>query len=235
MYYIVYQTTNIVNGKLYIGCHKTTDIKDDYIGSGTVLQQAIKKYGRENFIRQTIAIFDHPEDAFRLETEIVNEEFVSREDTYNIKLGGHGGWDHVNGQMTEDQMNRRIKGYRQTMTKDLYEKRSGKTKQTWEQKDKEEHKRRVQQGVSRRDEKTRIVNYQQTMKNRDPELEKIRRQKISDAGAKMWELTSPDGEVFTIKSLRKFCVERGLNLHAMYNSASGHEQFKNPGWKCRRL
>ena len=54
----------------------------------THFQYAVKKYGVKNFIRTTLRVFDTEEDAYKLEAEIVNEDFVKRDDTYNIVLGG---------------------------------------------------------------------------------------------------------------------------------------------------
>ena len=47
---IVYMTTNLVNGKRYIGSH-CGDPDSNYLGSGINLTHAIKKYGKENFER----------------------------------------------------------------------------------------------------------------------------------------------------------------------------------------
>jgi hypothetical protein len=106
MKYIVYQTINLKNNKIYIGVHKTKDpeIFDGYIGCGikinipssytnptTPLQYAVKKYGTSSFRRITLAIFDNIEDAFDFESKLVNKEFINRKDTYNAKLGGIGG------------------------------------------------------------------------------------------------------------------------------------------------
>ena len=42
-HYLVYKTTNLVNGKIYIGKHETNDINDGYLGSGNLIRLAIKK------------------------------------------------------------------------------------------------------------------------------------------------------------------------------------------------
>ncbi len=91
--WILYQTTNLVNGKIYVGVHKVanTSASKRYLGSGDKLKAAVKKYGRESFVRKTLAEFNSCVDVYAAEAEIVTEDFVKRLDTYNICLGGRGG------------------------------------------------------------------------------------------------------------------------------------------------
>ena len=103
MKYIVYCTTNLINGKVYVGVHGTQDpeVFDGYLGNSLSIKDkylmnhpkepfhfAVKKYGIKNFLRKTLAVFDNVEDALKLEGEIVNEDFIRRKDTYNVTVGG---------------------------------------------------------------------------------------------------------------------------------------------------
>lgn len=91
IHYYLYQITNKINNKIYIGVHKTTDLaNDNYMGSGTVLKRAIKKYGIENFEKVILEYFGSAEEMFLKEAEIVTPAFVQKDNNYNLCEGGKG-------------------------------------------------------------------------------------------------------------------------------------------------
>lgn len=53
-YGYIYITTNLVNNKLYIGKHSRPKFDKSYFGSGKGILNAIKKYGKSNFICEVI-------------------------------------------------------------------------------------------------------------------------------------------------------------------------------------
>ena len=56
--YFVYKTTNVINGKIYVGQHVCDDLNDGYLGSGNLLLKSVKKYGKENFVREIIELIE---------------------------------------------------------------------------------------------------------------------------------------------------------------------------------
>lgn len=130
MKYIVYEITNKVNGKIYVGVHKTENLNDGYMGSGKNIKDAIKKYGIGNFDKKYLAIFDNQTQMFQMESEIVNESFVTNKNTYNISLGGLGSFDHVNkNYWTEEK--RRLHGLKYGSIAGSWDNKE-KRKKTWE-------------------------------------------------------------------------------------------------------
>lgn len=104
--WILYCTTCIENGKIYIGVHKTEDPDsfDGYIGCGiyrsndwyvnhpvTPFHKAVKKYGYNKFRRAIIKVFDSEQEAYDAERNLVTEEFLKQPSNYNCALGGRGG------------------------------------------------------------------------------------------------------------------------------------------------
>lgn len=103
MYGYIYKTTNLVNGKIYVGQHKSDALDLNYFGSGILLAKALEKYGKVNF---SIEIIEWCETK-----EILNEreyywitELNSRSPDigYNIAFGGTGG-DIYNSMSDEQQ------------------------------------------------------------------------------------------------------------------------------------
>jgi hypothetical protein len=91
MFYLVYKTTNLIDGKYYVGCHQSESLDDGYIGSGKHLKRAVKKYGKENFKREILYQASSKEEMFQLEKSIVSESLVNDPMSYNLKIGGSGG------------------------------------------------------------------------------------------------------------------------------------------------
>jgi hypothetical protein len=91
MRYTIYKTTNLLNGKYYIGKHQTENPNDSYYGSGKALLAAIKLYGKEHFKKEVLFDFDNEAEMNSKEKELITEEFVKSDKTYNMGIGGEGG------------------------------------------------------------------------------------------------------------------------------------------------
>lgn len=94
--YTVYKTVCLVNKKFYIGVHKTDNPMDSYLGSGKLIRAAIAKHGIENFEKEILFEFQEASDAFAKEAELVTKELIESGVSYNLKLGGEGGFDWIN-------------------------------------------------------------------------------------------------------------------------------------------
>ena len=143
MFYTIYQTTNKLNGKFYVGKHKTNNLDDGYLGSGLLLWRAIFKYGPENFEKKILFFLNSEDEMNAKEKEIVNEEFVAREDTYNLKIGGEGGWDFINKLLTKEARSYNVK---RTLTDEIRQKESKGASDYWKETNEEklnEHKHKI--------------------------------------------------------------------------------------------
>ena len=98
MFGYIYKTTNLINGKIYVGKHEATDFDTSYIGSGVVFSKALKKYGKENFECILLEAVDTLDELnLREKYWIAKLDARNSQIGYNINEGGEGnpGYKHT--------------------------------------------------------------------------------------------------------------------------------------------
>lgn len=108
----VYKTTNLINGKWYIGKDETD--RSYYLGSGKALANAIKKYGKESFEKVIIEECNSREELNSREAYWIKATNAQKNCmSYNIGAGGIGGdW---------------TTGFTKEEVKEIYKKRGNQT------------------------------------------------------------------------------------------------------------
>lgn len=91
-YGIIYKTTNLINGKVYIG--QTTRDNLKYNGAGINLVKALEKYGDKNFERINIDYSSDREDLDNKEIFWIKWYRDQGFELYNISHGGRGTGKH---------------------------------------------------------------------------------------------------------------------------------------------
>ena len=76
--------------------HSTSNLKDGYLGSGTHLRHAIRKYGVDNFKLEILEWCDTRDKLIEREKEIITENHINDPNCYNLKFGGLGGGKFIN-------------------------------------------------------------------------------------------------------------------------------------------
>lgn len=97
----VYLWTNIINGKRYIGSH-VGSLSDGYMGSGILFSQAVKKYGKENFVRTILhEEYGTVESLREKELEIINDFNACNDERY-YNLRTHATHEKTGPKFTEE-------------------------------------------------------------------------------------------------------------------------------------
>lgn len=92
MYGYIYKTTNLVNGKIYIGKKVAKRFVNHYKGSGKLIRLAFIKYGYENFTCEMLEECSSNNELNEREKYYIR--FYNSKDKsigYNISCGGDGG------------------------------------------------------------------------------------------------------------------------------------------------
>lgn len=193
MYGYIYETTNLINGKKYIGQHKSNKFDGWYIGSGIVLKKAIKKYGKDNFCTKIIEkVYTNKEDLNNREIYWIKYfDAVKSKKYYNNSCGGdEKGW----------------KGFNNTVKLGLKEHPCNKRKMTDETKQKISKANKGKKRTEEQRRKFSEVHKGQPAWNKGKKTSLEIRKKLSEAhkGQKAWN----KGKQFSIESRKKMSLAK---------------------------
>ena len=89
---IIYKTTNLINGKIYVG--QDSHNNPNYLGSGVYICKSIKKYGKENFKKEILWECNSKEELNEKEIYWIKTLNSKSPNGYNLANGGydHGNW-----------------------------------------------------------------------------------------------------------------------------------------------
>jgi len=238
MFHTIYKVTNNTNGKYYIGRHKTYNPNDDYMGSGPLIRKAIKKYGKSNFQKEVLFVFDNEKECIEKEIELVNESVIHDEMCYNLCKGGKGGFDHINRLGLNAGDNSHMRNNPETRKKCI---EAGKKTRS---ENPDFYKEVSIRNLAKATEKN-------TGAKRPPEVGKKigdslkawhtkegNRDKLRDSLNSTWEIESPTGEKYVTNRMTDFCESRGIpyvTLYMSYRRGEVVKKGKAKGWKCKKM
>ena len=94
MFYYTYKVVLLkgsLAGKYYYGQHRTKNLEDGYIGSGTRIASYFKKYPKiegVTYVRQILAFYSDEEELNRAEKELIGDSYETDPNCLNLKAGG---------------------------------------------------------------------------------------------------------------------------------------------------
>ena len=203
---IIYKTTNLVNGKIYVGQHFTS-ADDGYLGSGKVIKQSIKKYGKENFVRETLEFCSEENVDERERVWIFELNVTDRNIGYNLNSGGSIISLEVRNKISNNHAN--VKGNNNPM---YGVKRFGKNNpnfgKKWSQKMKDELSQIKKNKTCGEDNHFYGKQHSGDSKR-----------KMSNSSCKfIWEIENKNYEIFFVENLKEYCKNNNLSYDCLYNT-----------------
>ena len=97
---IIYKTTNLTTGKIYVG--QDSKNNPNYFGSGKYIYLAIKKHGKQNFIKEILCECSCKTELDEKEKYWIKTLNSKYPNGYNLTVGGAGSLGKPNGPRSEE-------------------------------------------------------------------------------------------------------------------------------------
>lgn len=247
---IIYKITNIINNKIYIGQDRHNN--PHYMGSGVAIVNAVKKYGKEHFIKEIIEQCEtHDILNEREKYWIAHYNSTDNDIGYNIALGGGNPifpkeYYASGSTWYEKNIQAVYAPERQQKMREIYDKTDWKTKNAkLSQNPQWVEKNKAQREAMYRDpswqhkliERNKRMAQDPSWQHKNKEAARTRaqnpewREKIRQSKAKTYDgFVAPDGTVYTnITNLKAFANIHTLNLTQLYNVYNGKCKH-HKGW-----
>lgn len=240
--YIIYKTTNLINGKIYIGQHKTDNMSDGYLGSGKLIIQAIKKYGSQNFKRIILQTAETRQQANNVQKHYI-KLFNAQQSGYNIHQGGLGFSSELNPQKLDPKFGERnpfFGKHHSKQTKDKIKKTKRNNGGSFGERNSmfgRKHTKQVKQRISTLNS-GRLVGDKNPSKR--PEVrEKLKQAKLglNNPRGCMWKLISPQGQETIINGgIKRYFDQIGFSYISFSKIINGVKySTRHKDWKLIKL
>lgn len=234
-YGFIYLTTNIVNGKKYIGQCSLVKNKNwqTYLGSGKHFLMAIKKYGKESFEREILCYAFSKSYLDELEQHFISEhDAVNNRTFYNIAAGGSS----TSG-FTGKTHSPEYKKHMQTvMLSDKHPTR-GKSLPPETCARMSAAKKGISNHTQEQLEKLRLLGKANAGKKLSDEHKSKVSQSLKGKTCKPWIVKTPNGDSINITNLGEFCVTHNINISTLQNTINTGKPVSRglaSGWQLIR-
>ncbi len=220
---IIYKTTNLINNKIYVG--QDSKNNPNYLGSGIHLKRAIKKYGKEFFIKEILETCLNIIELNEKEIYWINElKSTDINIGYNISFGSQFGW-HKGLKHKEESIEKiRLSSLGRKHSDDTIEKLSGDNNHFYGKTHSDDTKQKISES-----------NKGKVAWNKNLPLSEETKQKISDSnkGKESWwkGKNLPEDTKEKISESHKGKTHSEETKQKMSNSHKGSESW----WKGKEL
>jgi hypothetical protein len=231
-YHFIYKTTRVDgSGAFYIGLHSTDDLDDGYLGSGIILNNSIKKYGKHLHIREILEFLPSRDELCIREAELVSNELVADPRCMNITLGGGGARpgieNHFFGRKHSTESKEKIA--RSKIGKSLSPETKAKLSVANKGKPGKKHTREA---------KTKLKNA--WVERRKVGVSSKTKEKMSKShlGSKyIFSVVSPTGLTTETRDLKTFCESKNISYSIFMSCmrAGKKPTGRNTGWEITRI
>ena len=96
-----------LNGCYYYGKHSTSNLKDNYFGSGKIITSYRKKYGINGLIKTILQYFNNENELNEAERILIkNKKEELKDKCINLNDGGYGSFTYINSLYTKEDRSR---------------------------------------------------------------------------------------------------------------------------------